>query len=390
MRPDAPVNRPDDARRSPPLAWLICAVVFTETTLLTLVTPLIPRYAADFGMSHAEAGLFVALYAAGSIAGSVPAGMLVARLGARTTVLISLALVAAGSIGMGYGRQLALLDITRFVQGVAGTLAWSGAFSWLVEVAPAGRRARTLSMGLAAGSLGGMLGPVVGGVAELVSLQLVFTVLAGLFGVLAIGVGRQPASGRSDRQRLRELVSAVGRPEVAVPGWLVAAAGVAFGTVAVTGPLKLAGLGAGGAVVSATFLCAAFAEVVVTRLAGSASDRRGHLAPIRVGLVLAAALAVLLAVPAAVFPAALVIVALAAAISLFLVPGFALLSAGAQRIGLQQGLAFGLTNISWAAGNLLGALAGGSLAGIGAVVPGVAVAVLLAVSLGIVRRRGQT
>lgn len=386
MRPHAAVNRPDDARRSPPLVWLICAVVFTETTLLTLVTPLIPRYAADFGMSHAEAGLFVALYAAGSIAGSVPAGMLVARLGARTTVLISLALVAAGSVGMGYGRQVVLLDLTRFVQGIAGTLAWAGAFSWLVEVSPAHRRARTLSMGLAAGSLGGVLGPVVGGLAELTSLRLVFTVMAGLFGVLAVLVARQPASGRSHPQRLRDLLSAVRRPEVAVPGWLVAAAGVAFGTVAVTGPLELADLGAGGAVVSATFLCAAFAEVVVTRLAGSASDRHGHLAPIRIGLVLAAAFAALLAAPAAVFPMALVIVALTAAVSIFLVPGFALISAGAQRTGLQQGLAFGLTNILWAAGNLLGALAGGSLAGAGAAIPGAAVAVLLLGSLAIARR----
>lgn len=389
MTADAPVSRPDDARRTSPLVWLICAVVFTETTLLTLVTPLIPRYVADFGMSHAEAGLFVALYAAGSIAGSVPAGMLVARLGARTTVLLSLALVAVGSIGMGYGRQIALLDATRFVQGIAGTLAWSGSFSWLVEVAPAHRRARTLSMGLAAGSLGGMAGPVVGGVAELTSPRWAFTVMAGLFGVLALFVARQPASSRSARQRLRELVSAIGRPEVAVPGWLVAAAGVAFGTIAVTGPLKLADLGAGGAVVSATFLCAAFAEAVATRLAGSASDRHGHQVPIRIGLVLAAALAVLLAVPAAVFPAAAVIVALAAAVSLFLVPGFALISAGAQQIGLQQGLAFGLTNISWAAGNLLGALAGGSLAAAGAAVPGAAVAGLLLVSLGIVRRKRQ-
>lgn len=103
--------------------------------------------------------------------------------------------------------------------------------------------------------------------------------------------------------------------------------------------------------------------------------------------MLAAVFAVLLAVPAPVFPAALGIVALVAALSLFLAPGFALVSAGARRIGLQQGLAFGLTNISWAAGNLLGALVSGALAGVGAAVPGTAVAALLLLSLGFVRRR---
>ena len=40
----------------------------------------------------------------------------------------------------------------------------------------------------------------------------------------------------------------------------------------------------------------------------------------------------------------------------------ALLSDAADRIGLAQGLAFGLMNVAWGAGNALGPVIGGSLA----------------------------
>ncbi len=43
----------------------------------------------------------------------------------------------------------------------------------------------------------------------------------------------------------------------------------------------------------------------------------------------------------------------------------ALLSDGAERIGLAQGLAFGLLNASWGAGNSVGPPLGGALADVG-------------------------
>jgi MFS family permease len=43
-------------------------------------------------------------------------------------------------------------------------------------------------------------------------------------------------------------------------------------------------------------------------------------------------------------------------------PASALLSEGAQRLGLNQGLAFGLANLAWAGGQAIGAAASGALA----------------------------
>jgi MFS family permease len=43
-------------------------------------------------------------------------------------------------------------------------------------------------------------------------------------------------------------------------------------------------------------------------------------------------------------------------------PSMALLSSGAQRLELNQGLAFGLGNLSWATGQAVAAAAGGAIA----------------------------
>ena len=72
----------------------------------------------------------------------------------------------------------------------------------------------------------------------------------------------------------------------------------------------------------------------------------------------------------------------------FWTPSMALLSDGADRIGLAQGLAFGLMNAAWGGGNALGPVLGGALAdAAGDAVPfalmaGVCAVTLLGVSRG--------
>jgi len=55
-------------------------------------------------------------------------------------------------------------------------------------------------------------------------------------------------------------------------------------------------------------------------------------------------------------------VAAAIAFGSFWAPALALLSDGAERIGLAQGLGFGLMNAAWGGGNSLGPALGGALA----------------------------
>ena len=91
------------------------------------------------------------------------------------------------------------------------------------------------------------------------------------------------------------------------------------------------------------------------------SDRRGPLAPLLAGLVGGAVTFAILPWPATALGLALVIVIGSPVIGLLWAPAMAMLSDGAEHVGLEQGLAFGLMNLTWATGQALGDLGGARL-----------------------------
>lgn len=135
-----------------------------------------------------------------------------------------------------------------------------------------------------------------------------------------------------------------------------------FGVLAVLVPLDLGSAGWGATAIGAVFLVSAGFEALVSPLLGRFSDRRGRLLPVRISLVALAAVALVLA--AVTEPVLLAPLVVLAAISFggFFAPGMALIADGAEQAGLAQGVAFGLMNAAWAAGNVLGPAAGGGLA----------------------------
>jgi MFS family permease len=102
-------------------------------------------------------------------------------------------------------------------------------------------------------------------------------------------------------------------------------------------------------------------ETVVAPLVGREVDRRGALVPVRWALV--AGMAVALGLAWAGRPFVIAGFALLASITwgALFTPGMALLSSGAEDVGLPQGIAFGLMNAAWATGAVIGPGFGGAL-----------------------------
>lgn len=364
------------------LLFLVSALVWVDTMLYAALTPLLPHFAHELGLSKTRAGVLVGGYAAGALVGGLPGGFAAGRVGPRKTVLAGLTLMGLASLGFAFAGSFWPLIGARFVQGLSSGFTWAGAFAWLLAAAPRERRGALVGSALGAATFGALFGPVVGAAAALVGRDVVFTALAGLAVVLAVWTVRiepvpteRPVAAAFLRAlRTRRFVA--GLAVMALPAFL-------FGVLSVLGPLHLSAAGWGATAIGAVWLVAAIFEGSLAPVAGRASDRLGAVAPMRISLAFGAVFALGLAFgprPLAYTP--LIVCAEAAWGPLFTF-AFILLAEGAEEAGLAQGMAFGLMNAAWASGALIGPAAGGAIAGAtGDTVPFLIAAALCGLALG--------
>jgi MFS family permease len=346
------------------LLLLASVVVLVDVAFFTAITPLLPGYVDDLGLSKAAAGILIASYAVGALLGALPAGLMAARVGPRPTLIAGLALLGVSSLGFGFAESIVLLDVARFVQGLSSALTWSGAFTWLILAAAAGRRGEMIGTALGAAVAGALVGPALGGLAAEVGPEAVFASVVVFSAVLiAIALRLPPPAAERDRQPVSAALEALLRPQVARASFLVALPSMIFGVVAVVVPLRIDDLGGGAGVVAAGFIAGAALEAVIAPLAGRRSDRVGRRSPVAVGFAVCAV--GLAGVPAfaAIGGVIAAVIVLSVGAGICFSPVMAMLSDAAEETGLHQGYASGLVSMAWAVGEIAGSAGGGAAAG---------------------------
>ena len=372
------------------LLLLVCSVVCVETIFFAALAPLLPHYADELDLSKTGAGLLTAAYAIGGIAAAIPAGLLAVRLGVKATVLIGMALMSAASVAFGFAESEWMLDVTRAGQGAGAAVSWTGGLAWLVAASPRERRGELLGVAMGCAVAGALLGPLLGGIAVVVGPEPAFSGIAVLGLAVAAWAWMTPALPPSGRQPLRALFAAVPRPQVAGGLWLLTLPALLFGVLAVLAPLRLDELGFGAVAIGAVWLVAAGLEAIASPFLGRWSDRSGRLAPVRAGLIASIAVSLVLPWIGEGRTLAALVVAAGIAYGVFWVPGMALLSDGIEAAGLDHGLGFGLMNLGWAPGHIVGAAAGGALGdAAGDVVPYFALAGVCLLTLAAIERRAS-
>ena len=195
------------------LLLLASAVVFVDTAFYAAITPLLPRYVEELGITKSAAGLLSASYPAGTFLGALPGGWLAAHAGVRPTTVLGLSIMAASSVAFAFGESIVVLDVARFIQGIGGAMTWAGALGWLIGEAPSERRGELIGSAMGAAIVGALFGPVLGAAAAALGPEPVFSGV----GVVALGLIawtlRTPARRPAAPPRLGDAAGGGPRPQ---------------------------------------------------------------------------------------------------------------------------------------------------------------------------------
>lgn len=187
--------------------WVISIGVGFVMTGLTLVAPILPLYALEFGVSYTAAGALITGFAVARLAFSVLGGVAGDRWGARRVTVAGTVLLAISSVAAALAPTYSVLLASRFVEGVGSAIFATTAFQYLLQVTPRDRLGRATAAFQTGLLVGVAIGPFVGGfLAELGDFRTPFWVYAGLAGVVSVMawvfVEDLPSQGTSARQVL--------------------------------------------------------------------------------------------------------------------------------------------------------------------------------------------
>lgn len=368
------------------LLVLASAMVFLDVTFYSAIAPLLPGYVAEFDLSKAEAGVLSAAYAAGTLVASLPAGFLATRFGPRRSVICGLMVLGLSSLTFGFARDVVVLDVARFVQGVSGALIWSGALTWLITSAPDEKRGTVIGIALGTAVAGALVGPAVGAIASEIGSEPVFGSVLLIALVLIFFAARLPEARAPEKQSLREVAATILGRAVLTAAAFVAVPSMMFGAVEVLVPLRIASLGGGNVAIAAGFIAGAALEASLAPVVGRYSDRVGRRSPYIAGLTICAAAMATIAVAQELGVVLVGLIATSLGAGICFTPALTILSETAESSRLHQGFAAGLSNMAWAAGQVAGGVAGGGLASLtGYAVPSLAIAALLLATVAFAR-----
>ncbi len=157
---------------------VLCGATFLVMAGQSVVSPVLPLYAKDFGVSATMVGLTLTVFALARLIVNVPAGMIADRYGRRVLLVGGPIVTSIGMFGSGYADDIWTLLVWRFVAGAGSALYMSAALIYLIDIAPPEKRARYVATNQWALSFGVAIGPGIGGlVADRYGLSVPFYVV---------------------------------------------------------------------------------------------------------------------------------------------------------------------------------------------------------------------
>lgn len=347
-------------------AQVVYAIVFLDLVMMFALIPLLPEYQEQFGLTKTQAGLVVSAYSIVVLVLSLPVGWLADRVGPRRLTIVGVGLMAVSTPAYAFGTDFWALMAARGLQGAASAISWTAALAWLMTVNPPGRRGRVLGTATGAGTAGILIGPVFGGVlGSLFGIRAPFIVLGVVAAALTIAALFTSTPPKSEFEPAGLTVvakRAFGETAIVAAGILILLAAVVGGAIETLVPLHLGRDGYSSAAITVVLALTGLLSVITNRTVGQLSDR---ISGRRIALWSCAGTLVgvaLLAVAPTAAAVAVVFIAITPPISGLYGIGYPMSARGADRAGLGHSSVFGLINVIWGAGFVVGPAAGAAIA----------------------------
>ena len=164
--------------RIPREIWVLIASAFVIALGFGLITPVLPQFAQSFGVGATASSVVVSAFAFFRLVFAPGGGRLIARLGERPVYLMGLVIVAISTGATAFAQTYWQLLLFRGVGGVGSVMFTVSAVALMVRLSPPTIRARVSSAYASAFLIGGIGGPVVGGLLGNLGLRVPFIVYA--------------------------------------------------------------------------------------------------------------------------------------------------------------------------------------------------------------------
>jgi MFS family permease len=164
---------------------VICITTIISMLGQGIMSPVIPLFARQFGVSVAAVGFVVSAFGLSRLFLNLPSGMIGQRFGRRLLMTTGLSINALGLFLTGTADSVVVMALCRFLSGAGSAMYMTGAMSYIADISTPGNRGQLMSLQQGSLLLGVSLGPSLGGlIADSLGLRWPFFA-AGILSSLA-------------------------------------------------------------------------------------------------------------------------------------------------------------------------------------------------------------
>lgn len=200
--------------RANPAALAVCIATALSMLGQGVMSPVLPLFAKEFGVSAAVVGATVGIFGVGRLLANIPGGFLSQKFGRRLVMGSGLALAAVGSAMMGFSYSVGELIAWRFIAGIGGAFFTTGSFAYLADISTPENRGKFMSLQQGSLLIGVDIGPILGGlIADHIGFRWAFYLSGISMGVAALWTLSRLPDYKPAAESARPKVSETAKPK---------------------------------------------------------------------------------------------------------------------------------------------------------------------------------